>query len=281
MDTILDYSGPIELAPGVYWVGYSDTFAGLNCNPYLIVDNGEAVLIDGGSRPDFSTVMRKILQTGISPENIHTLIYQHFDPDLCGSIPNFVDIIGRDDLKIISKKENNPFIRHYSDATTPLCIDTLGRELVFGSGRKLRFIPTPYAHSPGSFMTLDERSGTLFTSDLLGSINLGANWQLVQQTHEMCRHCEEPYPSNPTEKCERAEQLCIWSGLFSFHRTVMPSNAALRHAIAQIRAANPTMVAPQHGSAFDQKSDIEKILNRLERLEEVGIDGVIDRERRG
>ncbi|MBU0972000.1 MAG: MBL fold metallo-hydrolase, partial [Proteobacteria bacterium] len=98
----LDYSRAIEIAQGVFWVGYSDTLSGLHCNPYIIIDNDEAVVIDGGSRPDFPTVMMKILQTGIDPSRIKALIYQHYDPDLCGSIPNYEDIISRADLKIIS-----------------------------------------------------------------------------------------------------------------------------------------------------------------------------------
>ena len=45
----LDYLQPIEIAEGVFWVGFADTNIGLRCNPYLIVDGDEAVLIDGGS----------------------------------------------------------------------------------------------------------------------------------------------------------------------------------------------------------------------------------------
>ena len=33
----LDYKEYIEIAPGVYWVGFYDKKAGLHCNPYLIV----------------------------------------------------------------------------------------------------------------------------------------------------------------------------------------------------------------------------------------------------
>jgi hypothetical protein len=43
------------------------------------------LVIDGGSRPDFATVMIKIMQTGIAPKQIQALVYQHYDPDLCGS----------------------------------------------------------------------------------------------------------------------------------------------------------------------------------------------------
>ena len=88
-----NYESSVEIAEGIYWVGFYDTQSGLHCNPYLILDHDEAVVIDGGSRPDFATVMMKIMQTGIAPKQIQALVYQHYDPDLCGSIPNFEDII--------------------------------------------------------------------------------------------------------------------------------------------------------------------------------------------
>ena len=55
----LDYDEYIQVADGTYWVGKADRDSGLHCNPYLIVDGNEAVLLDGGSREDFSTVMLK------------------------------------------------------------------------------------------------------------------------------------------------------------------------------------------------------------------------------
>lgn len=82
----LDYEKVIPIADDIYWVGFYDKPSGLHCNPYLIIDGEEAVVIDGGSRPDFPTVMMKILQTGIEPSSITAMIYQHYDPDLVGSI---------------------------------------------------------------------------------------------------------------------------------------------------------------------------------------------------
>ena len=45
-----DYENPIEIADGIFWVGFYDRQSGLHCNPYLIIDNDEALVIDGGSR---------------------------------------------------------------------------------------------------------------------------------------------------------------------------------------------------------------------------------------
>ena len=48
--TNIDYENPVEIAEGIYWVGFHDTQSGLHCNPYLIVDNEEAfdALINSG-----------------------------------------------------------------------------------------------------------------------------------------------------------------------------------------------------------------------------------------
>lgn len=142
-----DYSRPIEFAKGIYWVGFNDQTTGLRCNPYLIVDNGEAVLIDGGSRPDFPQVMMKILKTGIAPSAIKALIFQHYDPDLCGSLPNLENIIDSDELKIYSTTENHMFIKHYSAQSKFADFQSCNFEYTFKSGRKLKFIKTPYAHT--------------------------------------------------------------------------------------------------------------------------------------
>ena len=103
-------------------------------------------MIDGGSRPDFPTVMMKILQTGKSPKQIRALIYQHYDPDLCGSLPSFEDIIGRKDLRgVISAAASNMFIRHYAVKSKLEALENIGSRFEFSSGRVLQFIKTPYA----------------------------------------------------------------------------------------------------------------------------------------
>jgi hypothetical protein len=118
----LDYNRPVKIADGVYWVGFYDE------------------------------------KSGLHPGSIRALIYQHYDPDLCGSIPNFEDIIGSDKLRVISEKTNNVFIRHYYVTSEMMSIDDMDFAYKFSSGRTLRFIKTPYAHSTGSFVTLDEQT---------------------------------------------------------------------------------------------------------------------------
>ncbi|MGN7612369.1 MBL fold metallo-hydrolase [Magnetococcales bacterium HHB-1] len=279
-NTTFDYNRPISLADDVYWVGFSES--GDNeffCNPYLIVDGEEAVLIDGGSRPDFSTVMRKILLAGISPNQISHLIYQHYDPDLCGSLPNLEEMINRPDLKIISKKENNRFIRHYKVNSELLCIDDMAHTLTLKSGRILRFFLTPYAHAQGSFVTLDEKHKILFTSDLFGGLNSKeVGWSLFfKAIDSRCATCCDPIPEKIEDLCLSLEKPCPWSGIHLFHKNVMPSTAALRYALREIKKIDANMLAPQHGSVI-QKPEIEKTIERLYALDDVGIDALLGDE---
>ncbi|MFC1726868.1 MBL fold metallo-hydrolase, partial [candidate division KSB1 bacterium] len=249
----------------IYWIGFYDIATGLHCNPYLIVDDKEAVVIDGGSRPDFPTVMMKIFQTGVSPKNIKALIYQHYDPDLCGSVSNFEDIISRKDLKILAAKQDSMFIRHYSVSSPIHPIEQNDYKYKFSSGRELEFIRIPYSHSAGSFITLDSKTSTLFTSDLFGSF--GKEWDLFLELSPECFDCTD-YPNCPNKK-----KYCPFLGILGFHKTVMTSNKALRLALNRIRELKFNMIAPQHGSVINDEAIINIVIDRLYSCEQIGIDG--------
>lgn len=263
-----DYEGVVEIENGVYWVGFYDKQAGLHCNPYLIIDNEEALVIDGGSRPDFATVMMKILQTGIAPDQIVALLYQHYDPDLCGSIPNFESLIKNKDLQIISESENLMFIRHYSASSHLVPISKLKFQYKFSSGRTLEFIKTPYSHSGGSIVTFDTASGILFSSDLFGS--LGTEWELFLKLKPECIDCVN------LEKCPENRTNCPIRDILNFHKVLMPSKKALRYSIEKILEVPFKMIAPQHGSIIKDKYTMRCVLEKLVSLEGVGIDGIVD-----
>jgi len=262
----MDYTKAIEIGKGVYWVGYNDKTHGLHSNPYLLIDGEEAVLIDGGSRPDFSTVMMKILQTGFHPDNIVRLIYQHYDPDLVGSVANFENVIHNGELEIISQKQNNVFIKHYSVSAPLRCVNKIGNSWGFRTGRKLVFINTPYAHSPGSFVTYDADSKTLFTSDIFGAY--GTEWDLYMELTEHCETC------NTYEACPMGKEKCFMPGIIKFHQVIMTSKSALRFALDQMRELDIELIAPQHGSLIKGKKNIEILLNKLYSIEDIGVDGV-------
>lgn len=264
---MIDYKGPIKVAEGIYWIGFADDNAGLHCNPYLIVDEDEAVVIDGGSRDDFSTVMMKILQTGTDPNHINRLIYQHYDPDLCGSIPHFESMIHNESLKVLSHRENNIFIKYYATKSPRICVESQGFIYKLKSGRQLEFYQTPYAHSPGSFMTYDKQTSTLFTSDIFGSYD--RVWELKLELIDRCGTC------TPTRTCTELKTPCAIKGIQDFHIRIMTSTKALNHALDIVEQVNPKRLAPQHGSIIEGEESIKKVIKHLRSLEKVGIDAVL------
>jgi len=258
------YDNFIEIAEGIYWVGFADEKAGFHCNPYLIVDGDEAVLIDSGGRNDFSTVMLKIMRTGTNPKNIKRLIYQHYDPDLCGNIPHMEAMIANEDLKLISHRENNVFINYYSVKSPMQCINDIDLCFEFASGRRLEFIPTPYCHAPGSFMTYDTKSKVLFSSDIFGAYD--SNWTFYTHIDKKCYDCATAVG------CEFSDTECQITGLLDFHRHIMPSINALKHALDCIEAHDISLIAPQHGSVLNSEISRDVAIHRLKSLDNVGFD---------
>ena len=250
-----NYENPVEIAEGVHWVGFYDAQSGLHCNPYLIVDNEEAIVIDGGSRPDFATVMMKILQTGINPDQIKALLYQHYDPDLCGSVPNFEDIIENRSLRIISDVSSLMFIRHYSVSSLMVSTEDVNYRYRFSSGRMLQFINTPYSHSAGSFVTFDQKSGILFTSDIFGSY--GSEWELFLKLGPECIDCID------LSRCPEDRENCPIKDILNFHKTIMPSGKALKYALKKILEIPFTAIAPQHGSIISDRDILRYVFELL------------------
>jgi len=269
-NTDTGYEKAIEIAKGTFWVGFYDAQAGLHCNPYLVVDNDEALVIDGGSRPDFATVMLKILQTGIVPRQIKALVYQHYDPDLCGSIPNFEDTIRRSDLEILTASENLMFIRHYAASSRLTPLSKLDFQYTFSSGRILHFVKTPYSHSAGSFVTFDSETKVLFSSDLFGSY--GIDWELYLNLAPECTVCSD------MTRCVRDLPDCPVKGILHFHRKIMTSTRALRYSLSQIADLPFEIIAPQHGSIITGKQTIATVFEFLWSLENVGIDEILEED---
>lgn len=263
----LDYSKGIRIGEGIYWIGYDDHSGGLHANPYMIVEGDEAVVIDAGSRPDFSTVMMKILQAGVHPGQISRLIYQHYDPDLVGSVANFENVIDNPNAEILSQRQNNIFIHHYATSLRKRCINDLGLKWAFSNGRQLHFINTPYAHSPGSFVTYDAQTKTLFSSDLFGYS--GGRWSLYLRLSENCKNCWD------YANCPEGKKECFMPMVIQYHKLLMTSTAALRHALDQVRTLDIERIAPQHGSIIEGKEDIQTIIDKLYAIEYVGIDCVL------
>lgn len=214
--------------------------------------------------------MLKILRTGLEPSKITRLIYQHYDPDLCGSLPQLESIINNEELRIISHTENNVFIHYYSAKTEKLDFRELDYHYDFATGRRLEFYATPYCHQPGSFVTYDTKTKTLFTSDLFGSFDI--QWALMLELDEACKECQD------LNECSLSLTKCPVNGIAKFHQRIMTSNHALANSLGTIEKLDIDRIAPQHGSIISSKEDVKVIIRHLRTIRNVGIDCLLSGE---
>ena len=236
----MNYNDPIAITRDIFWIGFSDEETKLHCNPYLLVDEADTILIDPGSIPDFPKVMRKVIDR-VNPQSISHIIVHHQDPDVCGNLPVTEDIIERDDLKIVANRNTVRLIKHMGLKSEFYRPDEYGYELVLKSGRRLEFMDTPYLHSPGALVTYDVQTKTLFSSDIFGAVS--KEWAL--------------FPDKSDDFLE---------GMKAFHQIYMPNNSILRNTLEKIENRwEIERVLPQHGCVLEGEN-IKKAFDFLKQL---------------
>lgn len=261
------YDRPLKVGRDIHWVGTFHPESQSTFNAFIVQDGEEAVLIHGGTRKDLSSLVLKVLQMGILPQNIKALIFHSLCPDTWETIGHLRRLIHRIHLTIIS-----PFAgsRNFSfhDEKAPLkTIEAMEFNFFFSSGRRLEFFRSPFAPEAGSFVTFDSHSGVLFTGKLFGSHRSPKLfWGDLEAE---CRPCLE---RGSAMGCSSAE--CHLLAMEQHHREIIPSGKALHMALARLARVPFEVLAPQRGSIVFHKRNLAFLWERFSRLEGVGIDGV-------
>lgn len=224
-----------EIAAGIYWVGGSAQDGGLHCNPYLIVDGDEGVLIDPGSVLDFEDVYENVCSI-ISLEKIKYVILHHQDPDFCSAVPLFEKAGAK--FEIVTHWRTQTLVKYYGIQSNYYIINENEFKLTLASGRTLGFVLTPYLHFPGAFTSYDYQSRILFSSDLFGAFSY--EWSLYAK-------------GDYIEKMK------------TFHEHYMPANSIIRPVMELFLGMEINMIAPQHGSII--KENIIAHIKELRDLE--------------
>ena len=224
-----------EIAAGIYWVGGCAQDGGLHCNPYLIVDGDEGVLIDPGSVLDFEDVYENVCSI-ISLEKIKYVILHHQDPDFCSAVPLFEKAGAK--FEIVTHWRTQTLVKYYGIQSNYYIINENEFKLTLASGRTLGFVLTPYLHFPGAFTSYDYQSRILFSSDLFGAFSY--EWSLYAK-------------GDYIEKMK------------TFHEHYMPANSIIRPVMELFLGIEINMIAPQHGSII--KENIIAHIKELRDLE--------------
>lgn len=228
-----DFSKPIKIAEDTYWVGIyleNDVF---QCHPYMILNGDESILIDPGSKLEMKPLIRKIASL-TNLKNVKYIILHHQDPDLCAAVPTIERLINRDDLLIVTHSRMSVLIKHYGIKAKYYNVD-YNDFVLKTKNRILRFYTTPYCHSPGAFVTYDEKTKVLFSSDIFGGLE--ESWSF---------YADDNY----------------YSHIEGFHMAYMPSRDILNYALRKIEELDLELIAPQHGSII-KKEQIKPLIQKM------------------
>jgi len=220
----------------VYWLGAHQPTA-FRCNAYLIKDGDTGVLVDPGGRTVFAAV-REACEKVLPAAALSGMILCHQDPDVCASMTDWLDL--------------NPSLTVFTSPRTQVLLPYYGRpdhrwhdveaqpELTLASGAKLRFVPAPFLHFPGAFVTFDEPSGFLFSGDVWAALDF--DWQLQVRSFE-----------------QHVPQMDL------FHTEYMASNVAARGFVRRIEHLPISAILPQHGGILAREM-VPEALNYLRNL---------------
>lgn len=220
--------GPVSLyrGPGheVYWLGVSEDSA-FRCNVYLIKSGDGGLIIDPGGRNVFASI-RAAVERLMPAASVTGMVLCHQDPDVAASMTDWLDVNPR--MKVITTPRTQVLLPYYGRADYDFFDVEAQPELVLDSGGTLRFIPAPFLHFPGAFVTYDTVSRFLFSGDIWAALDF--DWQLHVSAFD-----------------DHAARMDL------FHTEYIPSNIAARGFVRRIEHLPIDAILPQHGSIIGRQ----------------------------
>lgn len=225
-------------------VAFTDlvTGEGIQANQFLIVHQGEGMLLDPGGNLTYKDLLAGMAEYFL-PAHLDYVFASHEDPDIVASANGWLLIT---DAKILIAQEWVRFLPHFcSRGATEgrlIAIPPEGMWVELG-GAPLALIPAHYLHSVGNFHVYDPQSKILFTGDVGANLVSGA---------EAAQAIDSPAAF--AEHRERA-------GMEGFHRRYMGGNKACRLWAEMIRSLDVEWIVPQHGASFRGKDTVAAFLD--------------------
>ena len=234
-----DYQNPIEVSPGLFWVGYKIENDDFQCHPYLLVNGKNSVLFDPGSTITFHETFRKIEEV-IPFSHIRYFVCHHQDPDITGALSLIDRLTSRKDAVIVSHWRAIALLKHLEIKMPFICVEENNWNLDLGDDKSLNFIFSPYLHFPGAFVTYIKENKALLSSDIFGAIS--KDFKLIAKD----------------ESC--------YEGIKLFHEHYMPSRELLLNFLLKLENVELDLILPQHGSIIPGHL-IAFVINRLKEIE--------------
>jgi flavorubredoxin len=167
---------PVEITPGVHWIGVNDrttdlfeglwpiTQEGVSYNAYLINDEKKAIvdLSKALKTDEFFDQMDQLIDIS----QLDYVIVNHMEPDHSGVLRTLRRMAPQ--AKILGTEKTRAMLESFYGIAEGVQVVQDGEMLTLGE-HTLRFVHTPFVHWPETMMTYDVGQQILFSCDAFGS----------------------------------------------------------------------------------------------------------------
>ncbi len=166
---------PIEIKPGIFWIGVNDrttdlfegmwpiTQEGVSYNAYLIRD-ARNVLVDLAKAFKTDEFLEQIDEV-VNASQLDYIVVNHMEPDHSGILRTLRRIAPG--ATILCSEKARAMLDTFYGITSGVQVVGDGETLDLGTHR-LRFVSTPFVHWPETMMTYEETHQVLFSCDAFG-----------------------------------------------------------------------------------------------------------------
>lgn len=219
----------------------------VQCNQFLVVDNGRGALIDPGGNMTYTGLLMD-MQQHFSSRELDFILASHPDPDIIASVNKWF-ISSR--CRVLISELWTRFVPHFTtgrDVSDRIIgIPDRGMNIRLG-GCEIKALPAHFMHAEGNFQFYDPVAKILFSGDLGTSI------------------VPQELASIPVTNFD--EHLRYMTG---FHKRYIVAGRICRFWANMVRQLDIEMIVPQHGCRFEGKEMVNRLIDWIERLE-CGVD---------
>ena len=215
-----------------------ETKQGTTYNSYLILNDGEAVIIDG-VKAGFSEEWLRNIESLVPFSNIKALITQHTEPDHSGSIPALLK--KNPNIKIYGSFMGMQNLKAIANFAFDANVVKPGEEFKLTESQSLFFHPVPNVHWPDTIITHDPQNNLAYTCDFLGMHIAPATMLLSEEKN----------------KSLALEALTVY-----YEAIMAPFKSDVLRAVNVLKSLNVEMVLNSHGYILDKKEDVEAAINK-------------------
>jgi flavorubredoxin len=214
----------------------------VQCNQFLVIDNGHAALIDPGGNMTHTGLLMGMSRY-CRPQNVDYIFASHADPDIIASVNKWMVTTH---AKVFISKLWTRFVPHFTTgkdySSRIIGIPDPGMRIPLGNS-ELVAVPAHFLHSEGNFQFYDPVAKILFSGDL--GVSLVDHEQAAKPVEDFDRHIPK---------------------MQAFHQRYMISNKILRFWANMARQIDIEMLVPQHGQRFVGKEMVRRFIDWIETL---------------